>query len=204
MTNPRAVAVPDPVPTPAHQGREERPWSRSRRDEELKAIALQQYASAGFAGTSLQNIADIAGYSKSSVLYHFASKEALLDAAISPAIDKLAVILGGLANHGSGYSGALSVEDFIDFLLERRLEVRTFINQGQSLRGIPVTDPANALFVNLLSDGTATYTSAVGKSAKGFAALKAGLLQNPENESYRAALEQLGEGLDQLFAQGRN
>lgn len=149
MKNPPAVAAPDLVPTPAHQGREEHPSSRSRPDEELKAIALQQFASAGFAGTSLQNIADIAGYSKSSVLYHFTSKEALLDAAISPAIDKLARILEGLANHGFGYTRALFVEDFIDFLLEHRLEVHTFINQGQSLRGIPVIDRANSLIVNL-------------------------------------------------------
>ena len=46
--------------------------------DELRTIALTEFANAGYAGTSLQRIADVAGVSKSAVLYHYASKEALL------------------------------------------------------------------------------------------------------------------------------
>ena len=46
--------------------------------EDLRTIALAEFATAGYAGTSLQRIAELAGLSKSSVLYHYASKEALL------------------------------------------------------------------------------------------------------------------------------
>ena len=113
---------------------------------ELRSIALEQFASVGFAGASLQHIADAAGLSKSSVLYHYGSKEALLEAAIGPAIDRLEEILSAHPmRSASGEHGAQFVEEFIDFLLAHRLEVHTFINQGQSLQGIPVIDRANSL-----------------------------------------------------------
>jgi TetR/AcrR family transcriptional regulator len=104
----------------------------------------------GFAATSLQHIADAAGYSKSSVLYHFASKEALLEDVLTPAIDRLEEILEHFAAAGGGVPARTQfVDDFIDFLLEFKLELHTFINQGQALVGIPVIDRARALIVRL-------------------------------------------------------
>src|ERR687889_235221 len=76
------------------------PPTRVRAADELKHVALEQFASVGFAGTSLQQIADHAGYSKSSVLYHYASKEALLEAAIGPAIDAMESLLGDFVASG--------------------------------------------------------------------------------------------------------
>jgi TetR/AcrR family transcriptional regulator len=123
---------------------------RPNTSDELKAIALEQFASVGFAGTSLQQIADAAGFSKSSVLYHFASKEALLQDVLTAAIDRLDVMLDRFADAPDQAEGrAQFVDDFIDFLLRYRLEVHTFINQGQSLRGIPVIDRAGRLIVRL-------------------------------------------------------
>jgi TetR/AcrR family transcriptional regulator len=120
--------------------------NRQSASVELRAVALEQFATAGFAGTSLQQIADAAGYSKSSVLYHFASKEALLESVLTPAIDRLKELLGNLGElRRSPGSREAFVEDFIDFLFQYRLEVHTFINQGQSLVGIPIIDRANAL-----------------------------------------------------------
>jgi TetR/AcrR family transcriptional regulator len=128
---------------------------RQNTSNELRAIALEQFASVGFAGTSLQQIADAAGYSKSSVLYHFASKEALLNDVLTPAIDRLEDILDrfaastGATNEESVAARDRFVDDFIDFLLQYRLEVHTFINQGQSLRHIAVIDRAGELIVRL-------------------------------------------------------
>lgn len=113
--------------------------------DQLRQVALSQFASAGFAGTSLAQIADAAGLSKSSVLYHYASKEALLEAAIGPAVDRIEQLVDRVPGADApAEQRNRFVEDFIDFLLERRLEVHTFINQGQSLRGVPVIDRANA------------------------------------------------------------
>jgi len=126
--------MPTDAPTP----------SRVRASDELRHVALEQFATEGFAGTSLQQIADHAGYSKSSVLYHFSSKEALFEAAIGPAIDAMEELLGDFVASGrSAEARAVFIERFVDFLLGHRLAVHTFVNQGQSLRGIPVIERAN-------------------------------------------------------------
>ncbi|MFD4420930.1 TetR/AcrR family transcriptional regulator [Agromyces sp. NPDC058484] len=126
------------MPTDAHTS------SRVRASEELRQAALEQFSTVGFAASSLQQIADHAGYSKSSVLYHFSSKEALLEAAIGPAIDALEELLGGFVASGrSAGARTVFIERFVDFLLGNRLAVHTFVNQAQSLRGIPVIERAN-------------------------------------------------------------
>jgi AcrR family transcriptional regulator len=143
---------------------------RQTASAEILAIALAQFATAGFAGTSLQQIADAAGYSKSSVLYHFTSKDALLEAAIGPAVDRLEQVLGGVARlRESSEARELFVEEFIDFLFEYRLEVHTFINQGQSLVGIPVIDRANAVLGRLAATFAADSTTVEEKLRFGVA-----------------------------------
>ncbi|WP_255579121.1 TetR/AcrR family transcriptional regulator [Cryobacterium sp. PAMC25264] len=124
--------------------------ARQTTSDELRLTALEQFASVGFAGASLQHIADVAGYSKSSVLYHFASKEALLEAVLTPAIDRLEEILDRfLATEETEATRLRFVDDFIDFILEFRLELHTFINQAQSLTGIDVIDRAGVLIGRL-------------------------------------------------------
>ncbi|AMB58077.1 TetR/AcrR family transcriptional regulator [Microterricola viridarii] len=136
------MPAPDAESAPAHP--------RSNASDDLRQIALEQFAAVGFAGASLQQIADEAGYSKSSVLYHYANKEALLEAAIGPAIDRLGALLQRYTERGPTVEArTLFVEEFIDFLLEHRLEVYTFVNQGHSLSGIPVIDRANEFIVTL-------------------------------------------------------
>ncbi|MRG58838.1 TetR family transcriptional regulator [Agromyces sp. CFH 90414] len=120
------------------------PASRVRAADELKQAALEQFASVGFAATSLQSIADHAGYAKSSVLYHYASKDALLEAAIEPAVAAFEGILDDfLAARGSGRRRVL-VDRVVDLLLEHREAVHVFLIQGQSLAELPIIARANA------------------------------------------------------------
>jgi AcrR family transcriptional regulator len=134
--------------------------ARSNPSDDLRAAATDRFASAGYAGTSLQQIADAAGYSKSSVLYHFASKEAILEAALGPAIDRLEVVLADVADlAGTPAQRTAFVERFIDFLFEYRLEVHTFINQGQSLTDIPVIERANRTVTRLAESVSTDFES---------------------------------------------
>ncbi|MGR0318113.1 TetR/AcrR family transcriptional regulator [Agromyces sp. ZXT2-3] len=120
-----------------------RTTSRVRAADELRHAALEQFATVGFAGTSLQHIADEAGYAKSSVLYHFASKEALLEAAIEPAIAGFEDVLEEyLAARGTGRRRAL-VDRVVDLLLVHREAVHVFLTQGQSLSELPIIARAN-------------------------------------------------------------
>lgn len=118
--------------------------------QELRSIALEEFATAGYAGTSLHRIADLGGLSKSSVLYHFASKDALLEAAVAPAIERMGEILDTMATRPvTAASRKAFISDFVDFLLQHRLEVHLFINQGPSLVDVPVIDRANDLVQRL-------------------------------------------------------
>jgi len=120
------------------------PTSRVRAADELKQVALEQFATVGFAASSLQHIADHAGYAKSSVLYHYASKEALLEAAIEPAIAEFETVLDEFLSSRGRDRRARLVERVVGLLLEHREAVHVFLIQGPSLGELPIIARANA------------------------------------------------------------
>lgn len=130
----------------------------------LVRAALRQFASVGFDGASLQRIADDAGLSKSSVLYHFGSKEALLDAALRPAVDDLRTLMSALVTtHDDGTDRSAFAERFVGYLVQHRLAVAVLINHGQGLAGHAVIDDADALVRELaerLAPGSAAQDDA--------------------------------------------
>ena len=111
----------------------------------LIAAALRQFAAVGFEGASLQRIATDAGLSKSSVLYHFASKEALLDAALRPAVEDLHDLVGQLSDLGRDAPRPGFIPHFVDYLFEHRLAIAVLISHGQGLAGHAVVDEADGL-----------------------------------------------------------
>ena len=151
--------------------------------EELRLIALTEFSNSGYIGTSLQRIAEIAGVSKSSVLYHFSSKEALLDEGLAPAIERMQGILD--RTKGVPFSverrDAFIVE-FVDFLLESRLEVNLFLNHGQSLEDVPVIDRANALVGRLADYFSSATTSTEGVMRFGMALGGAAFILSSRNK----------------------
>lgn len=138
--------------------------------DDLRAIALAEFTAAGYSATSLHRIAELAGLSKSSVLYHYSSKETLLEAAVEPAIGRMSAILDDLA------AGPFTPErrtaflaEFVDFILQYRREVNLFINQGPSLVDVPVIDHANEVVYRLAEYFAATTGSIEEKMRFGIA-----------------------------------
>lgn len=115
--------------------------------DELRRVALEEFAAAGYHATSIQQIADRAGVSKATVLYHFASKEVLLESALAPAIDQLDGILGRArlaAMRTGGEQRAEFLRQFVDFLLQHRSAASIFVNQATTLVDVPIVRRANA------------------------------------------------------------
>lgn len=167
--------------------------------DDLRRVALEEFSTAGYHATSIQQIADRAGVSKATVLYHFASKEVLLESALAPAIEQLDGILGqarlaGLRNGDA--ERATFLEQFVDFLLTHRAAAYVFVNQAASLGEVPVIQRANAeiqLISGYLEDTTGSLEEKVrfGVALGGAAYLLAGAAiaaPEPDIEGLRTAL----------------
>jgi AcrR family transcriptional regulator len=115
----------------------------------LLQSALRQFAQVGFDGASLQRIAADAGLSKSSVLYHFGSKEALLDAALRPAVEDLANLVEQMVAFADDAAQEAFLVRFVDYLYEHRLAIAVIFSHGQALAGHAVIDQADALVRDL-------------------------------------------------------
>jgi TetR/AcrR family transcriptional regulator len=115
----------------------------------LLESALRQFSQIGFDGASLQRIAADAGLSKSSVLYHFGSKEALLDAALRPAVEDLRVLVEEMVALADDAAREAFLVRFVDYLFEHRLAIQVIFNHGQALKGHAVIDEADALVRDL-------------------------------------------------------
>ncbi len=165
---------------------------------EVRSIALHEFSRTGYAGTSIARIADAAGLSKSAVLYHYASKEALLEAAIGPAVDAMKSIVADAA--GSSFTAEtrrIFLERFIDLLLTHRLEVHMFINQGPSLVGVPVIARANQVVLELANyfaeqasstEDRMRFGIALGGAAYSLSVSENLELESPPEDETRAAL----------------
>lgn len=116
------------------------------RDTILQA-ALERFARTGYLGSSIQQIADDVGTSKSSVLYHFESKEALLEAAMQPAIDAMSALVAALPRAGADKLESVPAlaTGFVDVLMAHSAAVSVFVTQRGALRDVPVIGRANAL-----------------------------------------------------------
>lgn len=107
---------------------------------QIRTIAARRFAERGFAGTSLQAIADEVGISKPSLLYHYPSKEALRRAVLDDLFDHWRRTLPRVLEHvtsGEARFDALT-EELIRFFRSdpnrARLIVREFMDRPEEIR----------------------------------------------------------------------
>lgn len=87
---------------------EETVGPRLARRRAILDAATELFADRGFGGVSVQEIADAAGAHKTTVLYHFATKEALHEAVLDEALGRIAEVMreflaGGFRRERVGY-----------------------------------------------------------------------------------------------------
>ncbi len=98
----------------------------------IRETALKTMAERGVDGTSVQMVADAAGCAKSNVLYHFGSKQRLVEAALTPAVEELARLTDRVEQFVAD-GGSVDDPDvaawFVDALLEHRLAANLVVNR---------------------------------------------------------------------------
>ncbi|MFY1596182.1 TetR/AcrR family transcriptional regulator [Micromonospora sp. WMMD737] len=91
--------------------------------DEILAAAARRFATTGYRGTSLQDIAREVGCSKAAVLYHFANKEAILTELMAPAIDVLQALDERIRAHHGADAQRVAAEGFVDLAVRFRREI---------------------------------------------------------------------------------
>lgn len=124
-----------------------RTFTEEARRAQLVEVTIELVARHGYAGTSLQRIADAAGITKAAVIYHFASKNAVIKAAYDFVIAGLVEHVGARVDAAPDPAGAVEayLGGMIDYVARHparaRLLTETLIESGASeAAGSP--DPA--------------------------------------------------------------
>ena len=144
--------------------------------ERVLDAALDEFAGRGFDGARLQDIAERAGITRPSLLYHFASKEQLYTATLARAASQLSeMILSAIGANGSFADRVhFLVEGFLEFAGAHprvcRLLLRTVITDDA-----PETRPLYLDQVRPLIDDVMRFFVDDG-GARDAAVLRAGLL----------------------------
>ncbi len=148
--------------------------ARGSTREEILSAAATLFASAGYKGTSLQDIAVAVGCSKATLLYHFATKEMILATLLAPPVRDLAMLIEGLAEQPAAAARDQAIEGFIDLVLTYRREIAfifhdlPYLLHGESFADLKElidqlgaalaggsSDPAAVLAVQVIMAGTA-------------------------------------------------
>jgi AcrR family transcriptional regulator len=93
----------------------------------ILAVALELFASQGYAGTSIRDIAEPMGMTKAALYYHFASKEEILDGVTAPIRDEM----DGLARWAASTPGPGAEElltAMVDMLSRHAPLIQTIFN----------------------------------------------------------------------------
>jgi AcrR family transcriptional regulator len=102
------------VRVPANDAARPLTITEQARRAQLIGVTIELVARHGYPGTSLARIAEAAGISKAAVLYHFATKDAVVQAAYGSVLESLTGYVGAAVDAASG---AAAVEAYIRALV---------------------------------------------------------------------------------------
>lgn len=96
------------------------PSRRRSRREEILEVAVRLFATQGYHGVSMDDIGSAAGVTGPALYHHFAGKEAMLAAALTPVSEQL--LAGGRARVAAGGNPEQVLEALVAFHVEFALE----------------------------------------------------------------------------------
>jgi len=99
---------------------------RQRKTEEILDAALALFSRKGYAGTTIEDIAEELGYAKASLYYYFPGKEAIVKALIYDAMDAAALRMDQILAKTA--DPVENLRDLIGYYVDDYLEKRGFFN----------------------------------------------------------------------------
>ncbi|OJF11577.1 TetR/AcrR family transcriptional regulator [Couchioplanes caeruleus] len=139
----------------------------STRDEILR-VAAERFAHFGYKGTSLQDIAAGVGCSKATLLYHFASKDAILAQLVEAAARELGELVARLEPLDAAAAQAAAIDGFVDLVLRYRREaaliyggIPQFLQEPAFADLLPLTDALCAALAGRSDDASACVAAKV-------------------------------------------
>ena len=131
-------------------------------------MAARLFATDGYKGTSLQDIAATVGCSKATLLYHFATKEMILATLLAPPVRELVTLTEQLAGLPAAAAQNRAIEGFVDLVLTYRREIAlifhdlTFLFNEASFADLrDLTDVLGSALAGGASDPAAQVTAKV-------------------------------------------
>jgi AcrR family transcriptional regulator len=118
--------------------------------QEILKAASRLFSDYGYQGTSLADIAHEIGYSKASVLYHFANKETLLAELIAPAAAQFQALLSRVSGLPSAQARRLAVEGFADLTVSYKEAVAVLQREEPLLLQEPQFQTIAVLYEQLI------------------------------------------------------
>jgi AcrR family transcriptional regulator len=97
-------------------------------------VAVDLFIEKGYAGTSVRDISERLGMTKGSLYYHFASKEDVLNALVTPMMEDLESVV---TDRGAGDTRAL-VEELVTLLDGHGVLLRSLMGDPSVLHGLAV------------------------------------------------------------------
>jgi AcrR family transcriptional regulator len=166
--------------------------ARSSTREEILSAAAGLFATVGYKGTSLQDIAGAVGCSKATLLYHFATKEVILATLVAPPVRDLATLVDSFSGLTAEAAQDRAIEGFVDLVLTYRKEIALIFHDLIYLLNSPSFEGLKELTDELaaaLAGGSGDQATLIGvKVILAGAAMVVVDPQAPEGVDTRAAL----------------
>lgn len=90
---------------------------------EILSAAVSLFSAAGYAGTSLADIARRAGCSKATVLYHFHNKDSILSDLLAPGLASLQELGAAIDAAPAEDAQRVAIEGFVELAVRHRAEI---------------------------------------------------------------------------------
>ena len=120
---------------------------RGQGRDRVVAAALELFAERGVSGTSLQMIADSLGIGKAAVYYQFKTKEAIIEAVLAPAFERMRGIVKEA--NASPAPREVAIAELADLVIAQREVVAALSHDAEVRRFLETQTEAAALLLHL-------------------------------------------------------